>query len=352
MISDNLFLSLESSLFYFRFGFFVLSIWYIANNNVNFLKNIYYIFLIVILFVLIDGFIQFFTGFNFLGYAYEGGRLSGIFGEEKILGSFLSRILPIFFGLTIYLFSKNKIRILIPLLIIVLIDILVFVTGERTAFFNLILFSLIVIFFTYEWKLIRLLMISISIILIAIVSTINSQAYDRMVVKTLEQTNILEGKPNIFSIQHQTIYKSAYKIFLDNPIIGIGPKMFREVCKDNKYQIYVEEDRSINGCQTHPHNFMLQLFTETGIIGAIPVISLFLFCIFLLFKNIYFIVIKKSLFLTDAHIILLSPIIINLWPLVPSGNFFNNYMSILIYFPLGFLIYLVYSNKNYFNKSK
>ena len=38
--------------------------------------------------------------------------------------------------------------------------------------------------------------------------------------------------------------------------------------------------------------------------------------------------------------------IISLWPFVPSGNFFNNYLSILIYFPLGFLIYLVYS-KNY-----
>ena len=276
--------------------------------------------------------------------------MSGVFGEEKILGSFLSRILPIFFGLTVFLYSKKKYRIIVPLSMLVLIDILIFVTGERAAFFNLVLFSIIVIFFTYEWKLIRLLTIIISAFLIVIVSNINSQAYDRMVFKTIKQTNILDGKPNIFSIQHQTIYRSAYKIFLDNPVTGIGPKMFREICKEEKYQIFVAEDRSINGCQTHPHNFMLQILTETGIIGFIPILSIFLLSFYILIKNFYFIIFKKLSFLSDATIIFLSPIIINLWPLIPSGNFFNNYISILIYFPLGFLIYLVYSNKNYFKK--
>ena len=52
---------------------------------------------------------QFFLGKNLLGFEYDGSRLSGVFGDEKILGSFLSRTLPIFFGLTILLYSKNKI---------------------------------------------------------------------------------------------------------------------------------------------------------------------------------------------------------------------------------------------------
>ena len=33
-------------------------------------------------------------------------------------------------------------------------------------------------------------------------------------------------------------------------------------------------------------------------------------------------------------------IFINLWPVVPSGNLFNNWLSILIFFPIGFLIFL------------
>ena len=37
--------------------------------------------------------------------------------------------------------------------------------------------------------------------------------------------------------------------------------------------------------------------------------------------------------------ILVALVIINLWPLAPTGNFFNNWLSILYYLPVGFLIY-------------
>ena len=122
--------------------------------------------------------------------------------------------------------------------------------------------------------------------------------------------------------------------------------MFRETCKEEKYQVFSDEDHSINGCQTHPHHFMLQLITETGIIGLFPVVAVFLLSVFYLFTNFFMPLFKKRVILSDEKIMFMSTIIINLWPFVPSGNFFNNYLSILIYFPLGFLIYLVYS-KNY-----
>ena len=32
--------------------------------------------------------------------------------------------------------------------------------------------------------------------------------------------------------------------------------------------------------------------------------------------------------------------IINLMPFIPSGSFFNNWMSIMFYFPLGFWLYI------------
>ena len=125
-----------------------MSIWYIIENNKFFLKKIYIVFLVVLIFVLIDGYLQFFLGKNLLGYEYDGSRLSGIFGDEKILGSFLSRTLPIFFGLTILLYSKNKVLIIFSLILLILIDVLIYMTGERTAFLNLLLFSVIIIVFT------------------------------------------------------------------------------------------------------------------------------------------------------------------------------------------------------------
>ena len=72
-------------------------------------------------------------------------------------------------------------------------------------------------------------------------------------------SNILNGNVNIFSIQHQVIYVSAFRIFKDNIYFGIGPKMFREVCKRNKYIVTTKLDASVDGCQTSPHNYYLQI---------------------------------------------------------------------------------------------
>ena len=43
--------------------------------------------------------------------------------------------------------------------------------------------------------------------------------------------------------------------------------------------------------------------------------------------------------LTDLSIFLLGGCFMNLWILSPSGNFFNNWLSILYYLPLGLLLY-------------
>ena len=48
--SENIYLSLESSLFYFRFIFFVIAIWFVLKNNKNFLKYFYYSFFLLFLY--------------------------------------------------------------------------------------------------------------------------------------------------------------------------------------------------------------------------------------------------------------------------------------------------------------
>ena len=56
--------------------------------------------------------------------------------------------------------------------------------------------------------------------------------------------------------------------------------MFREN-EEEKYQVLTDLDHSING-QTHPHNTYIQLLSETGIFGTIP-IFFYLFTHFILF---------------------------------------------------------------------
>ena len=134
-----------------------------------------------------------------------------------------------------------------------------------------------------------------------------------------------------FSPHHELTYGLALKIFKDNIIFGIGPKMFREYCNYDKYYIQY-------GCTSHPHNTYIQLLVETGLIGFAFVFSIFLFICYIYFKQLlsFFFKINR---INDNIILFLAPIFITLWPIVPSGNFFNNWLSIIYFLPIGFVIF-------------
>ncbi len=345
LLSEFPLLSLESSLFYFRFGIFSLTIYFLIMTQDKFIKYFTYSLFIVFTFVILNSIFQYFFMYDFFGNQYDGIRLSGIFGEERILGSFLSRLAPLLIGCILLLYKKNIRIVLLSLIILILVDIIIFLSGERAAFFNLIFFSLILIFFTKSFKIIRLSALIISLIFIVFISIQNKSSYDRMILKTIDQTNVLNEKPNAFSIQHEVVYKTALKIYKDNYIFGIGPKNFREFCKEDKYKTFTDQDHSIDGCQSHPHNFYLQLLLESGPLGLLPVLLLFLSIVYYYIRDLYSSLINKRKLLNDNFVIFSSSIVINLWPLIPTGNFFNNYLSFLIYLPVGFIIYIVLENK-------
>ena len=47
----------------------------------------------------------------------------------------------------------------------------------------------------------------------------------------------------------------------------------------------------------------------------------------------------KDPYFKDLAIFLLGACFMNLWPIAPSGNFFNNWLSIMYYIPFGLLLY-------------
>ena len=88
----------------------------------------------------------------------------------------------------------------------------------------------------------------------------------------------------------------------------------------------------------YPHNTYFQL-SETGIVGFLAVFYLFLF---VLHKIIKFINLKEHKIYPESAILI--GIFINLWPLIPTGNFFNNWLSIIYYLPVAYYIYEKNSN--------
>ena len=174
----------------------------------------------------------------------------------------------------------------------------------------------------------RLITLLSSIILLIIISFINPAAKERVIDQTFKQMNLFDSKNEnkfenlyIFSEQHTHHYITAYRMYLDNKILGVGIKNFRKFCSNKKY---IESNLS---CASHPHNTYIQILSETGIIGFLfLLICLIYFCIYLL-KHVN-LKLRGKYYFTDFEICILSGIAIYLWPLIPTGNVFNNWLNI------------------------
>ena len=344
LLSNNSLLSFESTLFYFRFTFFVLSIWYALENNSKFINIFSRVFIFTFFLVLVDAYIQYFFDYNILGYEYNSNRLSGIFGDEMVLGSYISRLLPLLFALMIA--TNFKASLYLGILLLVMSDVVIYLSGERVAFFNLLLSTFIIIMLVGRWKAVRSVAVLFSLIFIALISVTNQSVTDRMIFDTLNQLNQKTAtqeaqnyKFRFFSIEHENGYFISLRMFKDNKLFGIGPKNFREECKREKYFIDY-------GCHTHPHNFYLQLLSETGIIGFIPFFFIFFFLSYKMVEHFLKKLFMKKIILNDYQVCIFACLYVTLFPIVPSGNIFNNWLSIIYYLPIGFLYY---NFKNYDN---
>ena len=351
----------KSAIFFFRFPIFSIAIWYVLKTYNVFSKKIVFLYSLFLLTIIIDALIQYYFGKNILGYEILSNRISSFFGDELILGSFIIRVIPIFLVYLIMTDSikENKINIFYSL-IISFSFVIVYLSGERTSFFLLILFFLtLFILSKYLRKLIIFIMMS-SIVLSLIITKLqtNNQLNpsNRMFQKTYQQIigdgkNTIESKKKlfnkvyIFSHDHHGHYLLAYKIFKDYPVFGSGVKGFRYLCRN---KIYILENNE--GCSTHPHNTYIQILASNGIIGFSLIIFAFIYIlreIFLCKKKLNSQIIFDKNELSKGVILLF--IFMNLWPLVPTGNFFNNWISMINFYPIGFYLYFKHLNEKKIN---
>ena len=146
---------------------------------------------------------------------------------------------------------------------------------------------------------------------------------------------------------------TKFKEFFDRPLYKFEIEYFDKNTISNKNfeklnNTYVKKNQKLfvsdgkiyftNGCNTHPHHIYLQVASENGIINLAIIISLFFYIIFK-FIDIY----KKKYetHLKDKKILLLSMIFIQILPFIPSGNFYNNWLSIFFFLPIGFYLALL-----------
>lgn len=142
-----------------------------------------------------------------------------------------------------------------------------------------------------------------------------------------EKISALEQSPD-FAHNKKEILTYSYS---DKFLIDFFGNKNGEYLKKGENLLLIYEFK--NGCNTHPHNFYIQIFSEIGVLGAIFLICFYIFCIINLLRCI------SDRFSSNLNneLILYANFFIILFPLLPNGNFFNNYLSLLIYLPLAFI---------------
>ena len=94
-----------------------------------------------------------------------------------------------------------------------------------------------------------------------------------------------------------------------------------------------------NGCTTHPHQFYLQLLSETGIVGTIFIFFNFIYISFILVRFLFNKIFRKVTELNNTQICLITNFIVILFPLITNGNFFNNWLNMTFLIQIAFSLF-------------
>ncbi len=334
LFSDYSSISITRSIGYIRFLIFTLAVIYILNSNPKVVKGLFYSILICFLILILDGFFQFYFKENIFGFVMQQNRTSSFFKDELIYGSYLSKFLPIFLSLFFLIKKKNNKLNIIFSIIFILSVFAITISGERSSLFLTILILLyLMMMLKLNFKILSIFFVTI-FFGVGLLVTLNETVKNRIIIFTKNQI-FSENKTYLFSEDHNGHLLSALDIFKqNNKIIGIGPKNYRNYCFNNeKYnnKPYV--------CSSHPHNTYIQILLETGILGFTILIFIFFIIIYLSLRHFFLKLIKRKYLLSNFQVCLLSFYFMIFWPLVPTGSFFNNYLSIIYYIPFGLLIW-------------
>ena len=294
----------------------------------NQIKDIFFIWFILLSIIIVDCFIELIFGFNITGNkSYMDGRIASFFGKELVVGAFVHGFA--LYGLS-FLISENKKNYILFLSILIILTIS-FLIGERSNFIKLFfcisLFSLIVIRVNYFYK----ISILLSIVGIILIFWNFSENYKN---RYLYLFNALFEKNGIEKFYKNSQYgahkDTALKIFKEYPIFGVGIKNFRYESGKQKYfnKEYTVSDRRQ---ATHPHQIHLEFLSETGLFGYISFLIFILSSVIISTKNYLK---NKNIFQLSGIIFIFSTLI----PLLPSGSFLSTFNSSIFWINFAIMV--------------
>ena len=361
--------SFQDSLIFIRFLLIPFFCFFIFFKDKKLFERLLLVLFVVVLFVNIDTLYQFINytskdGFkeDLLGFKSNWyGRLTGPFGDELIPGSYLSKFS--LFGF-VFLISKKKLEknITIQSVYLSIIILVCYISGERMAFATFSLSLLLLLIFLDGYRKSIILSILIGALFIFLATYLHPFYNDFNVIESTQYhqgqkiekffqcendtekicSKIINIQPNFFEIiknfdtsAYGEIYLLSFKMFLDNPITGIGINNFKYLCNYN--ELY--KNMMINyECASHPHNIYIQWLAEGGLI----VFILFIVYLFFLVKFIVNNTGDKK-----YKIISIVIVLIMFWPIMSTGSLIKNWFGVTTFFIIGLCMCLSKFKNNY-----
>tara|TARA_B100000029_G_scaffold509958_1_gene600334 strand:- start:13622 stop:14968 length:1347 start_codon:yes stop_codon:yes gene_type:complete len=325
---------LIKSILFFRYFLFLIIVFLLNEHGILDFKYFFYSAAFFSFALSLDVIFQYIFGFNIVGLKSDWVFNSSFFGEEKIAGGNIVRFS--FFTLFLSLFLLNKksnIKFILATTIICILGVGIFTSGNRMP---LVLFLLGLFFiFILDIKIKKIIFFSsLSLILIFLfISSFDDKIRGNYYNLYYFGEEILLGigkisenkkkkyedipKDELILVRsgHKGLFSTAVETWRLNKIFGNGIKSFRIDCKKIiKVKIY-------SLCSNHPHNYYLEILTETGILGLLLIGSIMFLFLFLIFKNFKF-------FNTHGleNFVLLAAmtsLLIEMFPIRSSGSFFT-----------------------------
>ena len=187
----------------------------------------------------------------------KDGRLSWPY-DDLVSGNYLSKVGLPAFATMVALAIGAKPRLASAMGGLSLISITMSVlTGERINFLIRACSGMLAaLVWRPNWRR-YIILIIVEIVAIASIFLAMPNVQDRFT------TEVLHSFPTGSHSDYYQVMGAGLVVFKTSPIIGVGPATHRELCPS------ILDKNPEFRCDNHPHNFYIQLLTETGIIGLV-----------------------------------------------------------------------------------
>lgn len=340
MIWKGHFSSVMKSILFIKYLLFYITLRFLIEKNKINLKIFFILSTVSTIFVSLDIFFQFFNGKDIFGFEGQHRKLSGPFGDEFIAGGFIQRFSIFAFFLVPIFFSNHNLnrynKYIVTLLFLIFFTTLL-LTGNRMPTIIFLFSILMILIFQKQTRkfLIPFLVIFPFIFLILFKSNTtvrnNFLSFHGEIYKMVQivKTKDFFSKDSNFYLKE---FSSFYHTWLMNKYIGGGIKNFRYYCHERP-QI-IKDPKFV--CNMHPHNYYLEILTETGLVGFVLISIIFLIIIYLTFMKKYFF--KTNLKNNNLIIPFIFLFLAEIFPIRSTGSFFTTGNSTFLFMIIGILI--------------